>query len=301
MLERSIFRRRFAPPADSSTDWRGIALVGVGAFCFSLAIPFVRWTDNSLPTTTIAFFRALFGFLFLSILVVRYREPVRFATYRASMRRLMVLGALVAMTVTLYTYSIRHTTAANAALLVNSAPIYVAVLGPLLLGERRARYTWISLGLAVVGTVCVSNLAQLRIDSDSFSGIATAALAGFTYAFVLLISRSLSGRVSGLTQTLWGNAMVALVLLPWAARSSGAAVIANLPTLIPLGVFSLGLSFLLYFEGLQRISAQVVSVVALFEPVGGVLMGMIFFAEMPNLLGWIGGALILVSIYLISR
>jgi drug/metabolite transporter (DMT)-like permease len=45
----------------------------------------------------------------------------------------------------------------------------------------------------------------------------------------------------------------------------------------------------------------VVSVVALFEPVSGALIGMIFFAEMPNLLGWTGGLLILVSIYLISR
>jgi drug/metabolite transporter (DMT)-like permease len=276
-------------------------MVGIGAFCFSLAIPFVRWTDSSLPTTTVAFFRAVFGFLFLSILVVRFREPVRFTSYRASMRTLVLLGAFVAMTVTLYTYSIRHTTAANAALLVNSAPIYVAVLAPLVLHESRARYTWISLGLAAVGTICVSDPAKLRVDSDSFNGILAAALSGFTYSFVLIIGRWLGGRVSGLTQTLWSNAIVALVLLPWAIRSPGAQVVDNLPTLIPLGIFSLGLSYLLYFQGLQRISAQVVSVVALFEPVSGALIGMIFFAEMPNPLGWIGGLLILVSIYLISR
>jgi drug/metabolite transporter (DMT)-like permease len=283
------------------TDWRGILFILVGAFCFSLAIPFVRWTDDSLPTTTIAFFRALFGFLFLCTLITRNREPIQFSAYRASMRTLIVLGVFVAMTVTLYTYSIRHTTAANAALLVNSAPIYVAVLAPLLLREARARTIWISLGLAVIGTICVSDPAQLRVDSDSFSGIAAAASSGFTYAIVMLISRSLRGRVTGLTQTLWGNAIVTLALLPLAIQSSGADIVANLPTLIPMGIFSLGLSYLFYFQGLQRISAQVVSVVALFEPVSGALMGMIFFAEMPNLLGGIGGALILVSIYLISR
>ena len=46
----------------------------------------------------------------------------------------------VSATVILYTYAVRHTTAANAVLLVNSAPIYVAVLAPLVLGEPRARY-----------------------------------------------------------------------------------------------------------------------------------------------------------------
>ena len=198
------------------------------------------------------------------------------------MRTLIVLGVIVSMTVTLYTYSIRHTTAANAALLVNSAPIYVALLAPIFLKEPRARFTWLSLGLAIIGTICVSDPAQLKVNSDSFTGILAAALSGFTYAFVLMISRSLRGRVSGLTQTMWSNAIVALVLLPLAVQSSGAAVVSNLPTLIPLGIFSLGLSYLLYFQGLQRISAQVVSVVALFEPVSGALMGMLFFAEMPK-------------------
>jgi drug/metabolite transporter (DMT)-like permease len=276
-------------------------MVLIGAFCFSLAIPFVRWTDDDLATTTIAFFRAVFGFLFLCTLLVRFREPVHFGAYRASLRTLIVLGVFVSMTVTLYTYSIRHTTAANAALLVNSAPIYVAVLAPIALKEPRARYTWLSLGLAVVGTVYVSNPGRLKLDSDSFTGLLAAALSGFTYAFVLMISRSLRGRVTGLTQTMWSNVIVAVVLFPWAMQSSGAAIVSNLPTLIPLGIFSLGLSYLLYFEGLQRISAQVVSVVALFEPVSGALIGMIFFAEVPNREGWIGGSLILVSIYLISR
>jgi drug/metabolite transporter (DMT)-like permease len=288
------------PLIDTQTDWQGVVLVGVGAFCFSLAIPFVRWTDG-LNTPTIAFFRAVFGFLFLCTLLVRFRAPLDFAAYRASMRTLAVLGVIVSMTVTLYTYAIQHTTAANAALLVNSAPIYVALLAPVVLKEPRARYTWLSLGLAIIGTVCVSNPAQIELDSDSFMGIVAAALSGFTYALVLMISRSLRGRVGGLTQTMWSNAIVALVLLPWALQSSGSTVVTNLPTLIPLGIFSLGLSYLLYFQGLQRISAQVVSIVALFEPVSGALMGLIFFAEAPDLLGWIGGLLILVSIYLISR
>jgi drug/metabolite transporter (DMT)-like permease len=251
---------------------------------------------------TIAFFRALFGFLFLCTLVIRFREPVQFAAYRSRMGRLLVLGAFVSMTVSLYTYAIQHTTAANAALLVNSAPIYVAVLAPLALHEARARYTWASLGLAVMGMIFVSNPAELRLDWESLGGIAAAALSGFTYAFVMLIGRSLRGAVTGLTQTLWSNGLTALVLLPWALRGVPMQTVAeNIPLLIPLGVFSLGLSYLLYFLGLQRIPAQVVSVVALLEPVSGALFGLVLFDEIPNALGMIGGGLILASIYLISR
>ncbi len=278
----------------------GVTLVVIGAFCFSLAIPFTRWTEG-LSIGAIAFFRALFGFLFLCTLATVTRQPIRPALRRAVLHTLIALGLAVSATVTLYTYAVQHTTAANAALLVNSAPLYVALLAPLTLREPRPRYTWFSLALAGIGMVCIANPAQLDVRSDEMSGIAAAALSGLGYGTVMMLSRSLRGRVTGLIQNLWSNGMIVLVLIPWAVRAPAQTVLDNLPVLIPLGVFSLGLSYLLYFLGLQRISAQQVSVVSLAEPVFGVLMGLIFFAEVPNPLGCLGAALILSSIVLITR
>ncbi len=288
-----------ARPARPS-EWQGVALVLVGAFCFSLAIPFIRWTDG-LASTTIAFYRALSAWLFLWLLVgLRFREALNVGSYRGAIRRLIVLGVAVGLTVSLYTYSIQHTTAAVAALLVNSAPIYVALLSPVMLHEPRAPNTLISLVLAVAGTVLVSDPASLRLEWASLNGIAAAALSGATYGVALLIGRSLSDEVSGLTQNLWSQGITVLLLLPFALQAPVGAVRANLHLLIPMGVFSLGLSYLFYFWGLQRTSAQVVSIVALFEPVSGVVMGAVLFDEIPNLLGVLGGLLILVSIALIS-
>jgi drug/metabolite transporter (DMT)-like permease len=286
--------------ADSKTQWQGIAFVVVGAFCFSLAIPFIRWTDG-LDITVIAFFRAMFAFLFLGTLLPWFPEPLRVASYRPAIPRLLVLGLMVSATVVLYTYAVQHTTAANAALLVNSAPIYVAVLAPLTLGEERPQKAWISLGLAVTGMVLMADPTRLEISVDALGGIGAAALSGITYGLVMLMSRGLRGHVTGLTQNLWSNSMIMLLLLPWAIRAPGGTVLDNLPVLIPLGIFSLGLSYLFYFLGLQRISSQMVSIVSLFEPVFGVLIGLTLFAEIPNPLGWAGAGLILFSIFMIAR
>ncbi|MCD4685121.1 MAG: EamA family transporter [Anaerolineae bacterium] len=283
-----------------TSQWPGILLVVVGAFCFSLAIPFTRWTAG-LNTSTIAFFRALFGFLFLALLVIRWREPVQFAQYRDVMPRLVLLGVVVSLTVLQYTYAVQHTSAANAAILVNSAPIYVALLAPLLLGEPRAPLTWISIGIACVGMVLLADPRSLHIDSSEMGGLLAGAGSGLTYGVVMLISRSLRGRVTGLTQNLWSNGIIVIITLPWALQADAGAVLDNVHVLIPLGVFSLGLSYWLYFLGLARVSAQVVSIASLSEPVFGVLMGLLFFAEVPNALGWIGGVLILSSVILISR
>jgi drug/metabolite transporter (DMT)-like permease len=239
--------------------------------------------------------------LFLASLIPRFPDPVQVSAYRASIKTLLALGAAVSVTVVAYTYAVQHTTAANAVLLVNTAPLYVAVLSPVLLKEPRPAYTWISLGMALSGMVLIADPGQLDVQSDEMGGVAAAALSGMTYGAVMLISRSLRGKVTGLTQNLWSVGFILLILLPWAAQSSLDTVIANLHLLIPLGVLSLGLSYLFYFLGLARISAQVVSVVSLAEPVFGILMGVIFFAEVPNEYGWIGGVLILASIYLIAR
>ncbi len=292
-----------SPARPSSTDrelWEGLALVVVGSFCFSLAIPFTRWVKG-LNASAITFYRALFGFAFLALLSLRTRDVWRLSAYRPALPRLLALGGAVSATALLYTYAVRHTAAANAALLVNTAPVYVAVLAPLALGEQRARYTWLSLILALAGVTLITDPRRLSVSSTELGGVVAGIFSGLGYALVMLLSRSLRKWVSGLTQNLWSNGIVVLLLLPWALRTPAVDVAVNLPALIPLGVFSLGLSYLLYFAGLARVRAQVVSVASLFEPVFGVMMGMIFFAEIPGLLGWLGGGLILLSVYLISR
>ena len=144
---------------------------------------------------------------------------------------------------------------ANAVLLVNSAPIYVAVLAPLVLGEPRARYTWLSLALAFTGMALMTNPARLDMRSSDLTGIAAAALSGACYSLVMLISRSLRGRISGLTQNLWSNGTIVLVLLPWALRAPGAVVASNLHLLIPLGILLVGLGQNIAAGGLFIIAA----------------------------------------------
>ena len=297
--ERATTITAASAPAEN-TLWEGLALVVVGAFCFSLAIPFTRWVKG-LDAPTITFYRALFGFAFLALLTLWDRNAWRLSAYRAALPRLLALGGAVSATALLYTYAVRHTSAANAVLLVNTAPVYVAVLAPLMLGEPRVRYTWLSLTLALGGVALITDPRTLSLASAELGGVVAGIFSGLGYGVVMLLSRSLRKRVNGLTQNLWSNGMVVLILLPWALRAPATDVTANLSSLVPLGVFSLGLSYLLYFAGLARVRAQIVSIAALFEPLFGVMMGMVFFAEVPDLLGWLGGGLILLSVYLIAR
>ncbi|HML23165.1 MAG TPA: EamA family transporter [Aggregatilinea sp.] len=295
-----VSTKTLVAPSQGSRVWQGIALITTGAICFSTAIIFIRWTDD-LPTTTINFYRALFAFLFLLSFTPHNREPLHVRAYRAQIPRLLVLGTLVCSTALLYTYGVQNTTAANAALLNNSAPLYVAVLGPLVLKEPRGRTVVPSLILAIVGIVLISDPTKLKLNSDNFAGIIASAVSGLTYAVLMITSRGLGGRINGLTQNLWTTGFITVALLPLALRSPSDVVLHNLPVLIPMGILSFGLPYLLYFYGLSRTPVQVVSIVALMEPVAGIVIGILMFGETLGEVGALGAALILGSIVLITR
>ena len=111
----------------------------------------------------------------------------------------------------------------------------------------------------------------------------------------------LRDKASTLTQTLWGTGIASVLLLPSLAQTTLLSIKNNLLILVLLGVISLGLASFLYFTALKKLSAQIVSNVAILEPVCGVIIGIIAFNEIPNLYGILGIVLILFSIILITR
>ncbi len=282
------------------TRRQGMGFVIIGAFCFSTVLIFTRLT-HGLDVMNIAFFRALFAFLFFCLLLPRfpanYKEPLT----PGLIGLLVGLGIAVGISAVLYIYAIRHTTAANAALLINSAPIYVAILAPILLNEKRTKHAVLGLGLAIVGIICISNPTRISFQSSSFWGIMAGIISGLTFASTMLFSRLLHGKVSGFAQALWSSGIATLVLLPWVLRTNWQVVLENLVLLVLLGVISLGAAYFLYFLGLERVNTQIVSILALFEPVSGVFIGLFLFKEYPNFLGVIGGILIITGIFIVAR
>jgi len=276
-----------------------MALVAAGAVGFSAAIVFARSIEG-LNAVTITGFRGLAGFLFFSLLALKYRHVLRVERYRSALPYLLSLGATMGATAVLYVYAVRTTTAANAVLLNNTAPLYVALFGPRFLQEARPRYTWPSLALALTGVALLTGLTLTPTRGDG-GGIGAAVLSGLTLGLTLLLSRRLSHHVDGLIQGWWSTGVTALLALPVALLTPGEVLLRNLPLLALMGIFAFGLPYLLYFLGLQRVSAQVGSLVALLEPVSGVLIGALLYQEVPSAAGGAGILLILVSIYLISR
>ncbi|MDH4132967.1 MAG: DMT family transporter, partial [Gemmatimonadota bacterium] len=129
----------------------------------------------------------------------------------------LMVALAYAATLTLFVLANRLTTAANTIFLQATAPIYIVLLGPLLLRERVHRR---DLGFlaAVAGGMAlffVGKQATFATAPNPLAGNILAAISGVTYAGLLLGFRWLGTRGASTTSPVaWGNLLALLLAIP---------------------------------------------------------------------------------------
>lgn len=284
---------------------KGLIMTLGGAFCFSLIPIWVR-SIEAYSSMSIAFYRSLFGMLFLFFWILRRHRGVESLDLRRLERRhlfvLLCVGLSMCITPVTYYLAIMKTSVAKAVLLHYTAPIHVAILSPFILKEKNTLLTWVAVGAGLLGTALITEPAGLlEGDPDELLGIASALISGIGLAGVFMFGRFLAGHLPSQTRALWGCVIVTILLLPFGILIPPGYFWHNLPFLFLLGTVSLAIPYTLFFKGANYITAQAGSVVALFEPVCGILIGLLFFGEHLSPIGLAGAGIVLLSIYFASR
>lgn len=193
-------------------------------------------------------------------------------------------------TVFLFVIATQMTTAANAIFLQYTSPIYVALVGPFLLGERARRADWICVVGAILG---IGLFLKDDFTPTGGWGIAAALGSGLSFASVVIfLRREKDG--SPLTALLLGNIAAALIGLPFAIGTEPNEG-AWLP-LIVLGVFQLGLPYLLYGLAIPKVTALEAILIPMLEPILNPLWVGFFCGEIPGAWSLAGAGLVLASV-----
>jgi drug/metabolite transporter (DMT)-like permease len=202
------------------------------------------------------------------------------------------LGAAAAYvaTVSLFVVANQLTTAANAIFLQYTAPIYVAIVGPVILGERVARSDWFCVGLALVG---IAFFFRDQFSVTGGWGIAAALASGLSFATMVICLRK-EGGASPLSALLLGNLATAVIGLPFGlTRPPGEG---DWAPLITLGVVQMGLPYLLYGIAIKRVTALEATFIPMLEPVLNPIWVALVQKEMPGFWSMIGATLVLVAV-----
>lgn len=226
--------------------------------------------------------------------------------------REVAVGCAYAGTLICYALATKWTTAANAIFLQSAAPLYILVLGPLLLGEKtRPRdlvlAAWMALGLVLV----LGGRGPLQETApDPVQGNVFGLLAGGFWALTVMGLRWLSASSSAseqpasdpadarrnpaLVSLVAGNVVAFVVCLPWALPLASSTW-TDWAWIVYLGVFQIGLAYLFLTAGLRHLPAFEASILLLAEPVFNPVWTWLLHGEVPSSLAVLGGLVILLG------
>lgn len=204
--------------------------------------------------------------------------------------RLQIGGSIAyAGTVILFVVATRLTTAANAIFLQYTAPIYVALAGWWWLGERTRRIDWWVMGVALCG-IAVFFFDDLT--TAGLWGIVAALASGVSFgALVLCLRKDRAG--SPVAAVVLGNAITALIGLPFAFVGDAFPTGASWIALGLLGTVQLGFSYVLYTIAIKRVTALEATLIPLLEPILNPLWVMLVLREQPGPWALVGAALVI--------
>ncbi|MBZ5758205.1 MULTISPECIES: DMT family transporter [Rhizobium] len=263
---------------------------------------FVRLSEVG-PLAT-AFWRVALALLPLLLVSLASRRKSAVQPRNLSECLMLVLpGLFLATDLVTWHLSIHMTSVANATLLANLAPIFVAAIGWLFLGARITTLFLLGLATALVGIVTLkgglSGLANGDLRGD---GLAT--VAALFYAGYILVIGRLRTRFDTLQIMVWSTAAATICLFPVALMIEG--------VMLPPSLFGwlmlIGLAFISHAGGqvaityaLAYLPAAFSSLTLLLQPVVAALLAWALLSESIGPLQAIGGAIVLAGILIARR
>jgi drug/metabolite transporter (DMT)-like permease len=254
------------------------------------------------PTAT-AFYRTALALPLLATWMAIERRRGRHGTPIAVLWRrdgiaLAVGGAVFAANIACYAWAVHFTSIANASLLSNLSPIFVALAGFVLFGDRMSRGFIAAMAAAILGTAILAS-DKLTLDNSQILGDGFGLLSSLLFGAYLVIVGRLRLRLSSATIMLWTGIFTTIGLLAAVAATAENLVphtARGWATLIALAVVSYGLGQSLLTVALARLGASFSAVSLLFLPVGAAIQGWALLGEGISLNQAIGGVIILGSI-----
>jgi len=261
---------------------KGTVCVFVAAILYSiggLCIKLIPWGGMAINGVRTAIALPVIG---VYLLLTRHRP--RLSPW-------VLVGAVaVCGTNTLFTIANKLTTAANAIVLQFTAPIFVILLSALLLRKRPGRLDLLACALVLGGVVL---FFVDSLDAGGMMGNVLALVSGLTYAGVFLLNDMPDS--DPISSVFWGDVLSAGMGLPFVFREpalEGSAVL----SLVVLGVFQVGLAYILLTQGLKTTPAVTASLVTGIEPVLNPILVAVFYRETIGPLSLLGAVLVVGSV-----
>lgn len=293
-------------------------VIGGGLLAVSTASLFIRYAQQEAPSLVIAASRLAIATLILAPIAWKRSKSEIKALKGTQIRALAISGLFLALHFATWILSLEYTTVVQSVILVSTTPLWVALISPAFLKERVTPIVIVGLLVALAGSVMVglSEVCQVGLSGvicspigdflkgRAFVGNMLALAGAWGAAGYVLIGRQARPNLSLLSYIFLVYGVAAACLLIGVAAAGYPLVGYSTRTyvwFVALALIPQILGHSSFNWALRYLPATFVSVSLLGEPIGTSILAMIFLGESLSTLVLIGGVMICLGVYLVSK
>ena len=287
-------------PTSSGAGWRVLLAASVTVLAWASAFVVIRSVGSSYSPGALSLGRLLVASGVLSLLMIG-RHLVRLTPREWGLTVVVGVAWFGVYNVALNAGE-QTVDAGTAAMLIQLAPILIGVMAGLLLGEGFPRMLVVGGLIAFAGTLLIG-IATSTGQAD-LVGVLLILLAAVVYAVATIAQKIVLRRVSGLQVTWLACLIGTLACLPFApslvseaARAPASATVG----VLYLGVVPTAIAFSTWAYALARSDAGRLGATTYVVPPVTIVLGLVFLAEVPEVLAIVGGVVSLIGVAVARR
>jgi DME family drug/metabolite transporter len=246
---------------------------------------FIKLT--TLDAYQVTFFRSLLAGL--TVFFVTRRNGLRINGFG------LIATVIYSSLLILFVWATKHTTAANAIFLQYTAPIYILLLAPFVIGEK-FHFRDLLTVVFCIGGMSLFFVGKLEL-SDYQGNFAALASGIFLGLYIMLLRHPRAAAMNPVITVIYGNFLLALVTLPSGISAIPAMTLLDWAAVTFLGIFQIGISYILFIKGVTAGTRPLdASIIGFIEPLLNPVWVFLFIGEQPSSWALLGGAIIILTV-----
>ena len=264
----------------------GIIYIICSAFFFALMNMFVRMAGD-LPSVQKSFFRNLIAFFFA--LIIMKKDQIPFTCKKENRSSLVLRATFGTLGILCNYYAVDHLVLSDASMLNKMSPFFAVLFSYVILKEKISLRQGAVVVGAFLGSLLVIKPTFANMDLlPSLIGLMGGLFAGAAYTFVRKLT---TNGEKGPMVVCFFSGFSCLVTLPFLIFDYHPMTLAQLGILLLAGLSAAGGQFTIT-AAYTYAPAREISVYDYSQIIFAALLGFVVFGDVPDLLSWIGYAVI---------
>ena len=260
-------------------------LVLIAVFLWSTGGLFIKLT--TLDAYQVTFYRSLFAAA--TVMLLTRKEGLGINWFG------IFTSVIYALLLFLFVWATKKTTAANAIFLQYTAPIYILVLAPFVIGEK---FHLRDLFTVVVVLAGMSLFFVGKLEISDYQGNVAALFSGvFLGLYIMLLRHPRAEGFNPTIAVIYGNLLLALLNAPTGIRVIGTMTAMDWFAVSFLGIVQIGISYVFFVRGVTGGTRPLdASLIGFIEPLLNPVWVFLFVGERPSQWAVLGGVIIITAI-----